>query len=95
MNAAIGKIRSEKDFDKKRELVAQFKKDFAADLDKMIDPDHPDFGPKNNQILYFWGAKRADVPTLCIVCSAPGLAPPTATDIPPSARVRCTSRANP
>lgn len=58
MNSAIGKIRSEKDPEKKKELVEQFKKDFAADLDKMIDPDHPDFGPKNNQILYFWGRKK-------------------------------------
>ncbi|MCK7580504.1 MAG: hypothetical protein MZV65_35925 [Chromatiales bacterium] len=58
MNTAIGKIRSEKDVDKKKALVEQFKIDFAADLDKMIDPDHPDFGPKNNQILYFWGRKK-------------------------------------
>lgn len=58
MNSAIGKIRAEKDLEKKKELVKQFKTDFAADLDKMIDPDHPDFGPKNNQILYFWGRKK-------------------------------------
>ncbi|HAX70341.1 MAG TPA: molybdopterin oxidoreductase, partial [Anaerolineae bacterium] len=58
MNSAIGKIRSEKDFDKKRELVAQFKVDFKDHLDKMIDPEHPDFGPKNNQILYFWGRQK-------------------------------------
>lgn len=59
MNSAIGKIRSEKDLEKKKALVEQFKVDFAADLDKMIDPDHPDFGPKNNQILYFWGRQKA------------------------------------
>ncbi len=58
MNSAIGKIRSEKDIEKKKALVEQFKKDFAADLDKMIDPEHPDYGPKNNQILYFWGRKK-------------------------------------
>lgn len=58
MNAAIGKIRSEKDVEKKKELIGKFKTDFAADLDKMIDPEHPDFGPKNNQILYFWGRKK-------------------------------------
>ena len=58
MNSAIGKIRSEKDVEKKKELIEQFKTDFAADLDKMIDPEHPDFGPKNNQILYFWGRKK-------------------------------------
>jgi anaerobic selenocysteine-containing dehydrogenase len=58
MNAAIGKIRSEKDVEKKKALIEQFKTDFAADMDKMIDPEHPDFGPKNNQILYFWGRKK-------------------------------------
>ena len=58
MNSAIGKIRSEKDVEKKKALVEQFKTDFAADLDKMIDPEHPDFGPKNNQILYFWGRQK-------------------------------------
>ncbi len=58
MNTAIGAIRSEKDVEKKKALIEKFKTDFAADLDKMIDPDHPDFGPKNNQILYFWGRKK-------------------------------------
>ncbi|MBI5298498.1 MAG: molybdopterin-dependent oxidoreductase [Chloroflexi bacterium] len=58
MNTAIGAIRSEKDMEKKRALVEQFKADFKDNLDKMIDPEHPDFGPKNNQILYFWGRKK-------------------------------------
>jgi anaerobic selenocysteine-containing dehydrogenase len=58
MNSAIGKIRSEKDLEKKKALVEQFKTDFKDNLDKMIDPEHPDFGPKNNQILYFWGRKK-------------------------------------
>jgi anaerobic selenocysteine-containing dehydrogenase len=58
MNAAIGGIRAEKDIEQKKALVEQFKVNFAADLDKMIDPNHPDFGPKNNQILYFWGRKK-------------------------------------
>ncbi len=64
MNTAIGAIRAEKDKAKKKALIEQFKVDFAADLDKMIDPNHPDFGPKNNQILYFWGRQkggRADI----------------------------------
>jgi anaerobic selenocysteine-containing dehydrogenase len=58
MNSAIGKLRSEKDMEKKKALVEQFKADFKDNLDKMIDPNHPDFGPKNNQILYFWGRKK-------------------------------------
>jgi anaerobic selenocysteine-containing dehydrogenase len=52
-------ILAEKDLEKKKALVEQFKVDHAEHLDKMIDPDHPDFGPKNNQILYFWGRQKA------------------------------------
>ncbi|HLF00838.1 MAG TPA: molybdopterin-dependent oxidoreductase, partial [Anaerolineales bacterium] len=58
MNDAIKAIWAEKDLEKKKGLVEQFKVDFQDHLDKMIDPDHPDFGPKNNQILYFWGRKK-------------------------------------
>lgn len=58
MGDAVKKILGEKDSEKKKELVAQFKVEFADHLDKMIDPDHPDLGPKNNQILYFWGRKK-------------------------------------
>lgn len=58
MNEAVKAIWAEKDPAKKQALVEQFKVDFADHLDKMIDPDHPDFGPKNNQILYFWGRKK-------------------------------------
>ncbi|NTU61852.1 MAG: twin-arginine translocation signal domain-containing protein, partial [Chloroflexi bacterium] len=58
MKDAITAIWAEKDKAKKQALIDKFKVDFAADLDKLIDPDHPDFGPKNNQILYFWGHKK-------------------------------------
>lgn len=58
MGNAVKAIWAEKDAEKKKALVEQFKVDFADHLDKMIDPDHPDFGPKNNQILYFWGRKK-------------------------------------
>lgn len=43
---------------KKKMTVEDFKKKHAAHLDKLIDPDHPDFGPKNNQFVYFWGRKK-------------------------------------
>ena len=43
---------------KKKMTVADFKTKHAANLDKLIDPDHPDFGPKNNQFVYFWGRKK-------------------------------------
>lgn len=51
----VKKILGEKDKEKKAALVEEFKTAFAADLDKLIDPDHPDLGPKNNQLLFFWG----------------------------------------
>jgi anaerobic selenocysteine-containing dehydrogenase/Ni/Fe-hydrogenase subunit HybB-like protein len=35
--------------------VAGFKQKYAKDLDKLIDPDHPDLGPKNNQVVFAWG----------------------------------------
>lgn len=43
---------------KKTMTLAEFKAKHAANLDKLIDPDHPDLGPKNDQILYFWGRKK-------------------------------------
>lgn len=55
MAAAIKAIQSEKDADAKRGLIAEFKTTFADDLDKLINPDHPDMGPKNNQFVFAWG----------------------------------------
>ncbi|MCX7838510.1 MAG: molybdopterin-dependent oxidoreductase [Anaerolineae bacterium] len=52
------KIAAEKDKDKRKALIEKFKTDYAAHLDKMIDPNYPDLGPKNNQILYFWGRQK-------------------------------------
>ena len=51
----VAKIYAEKDAEKKKALVAGFKTKFASDLDKLIDPDHPDLGPKNNQMVFTWG----------------------------------------
>ncbi len=48
----------EKSKEKKRELIEEFKKKYADHLDKLIDPDHPDFGPKNNQIVCAWGRMK-------------------------------------
>jgi anaerobic selenocysteine-containing dehydrogenase len=42
----------------KKKAVEDFKAKHAANLHYLIDPDHPDFGPKNNQLLYFWGRKK-------------------------------------
>lgn len=55
LDADVKAIWDEKDKTKKQALVEAFKQKHAAHLDKMIDPDHPDFGPRNNQIVVAWG----------------------------------------
>jgi len=35
--------------------VEEFKTKYADHLDKLIDPDHPDFGPKNNEFVFMAG----------------------------------------
>lgn len=53
MAADVARIR-------RREMtVAEFKEKYKDHLDKLIDPDHPDFGPKNNQFVYNWGRQKA------------------------------------
>jgi anaerobic selenocysteine-containing dehydrogenase len=59
MAKAVREIWAEKDKAKKRALVAEFKQTFKDHLHVLIDPDHPDLGPKNNQFLYFWGRQKA------------------------------------
>lgn len=39
----------------KRKKIEEFKVAFKDRLDVMIDPDHPDFGPRNNQFLWIHG----------------------------------------
>jgi tetrathionate reductase subunit A len=51
----VKKVLDEKDAQKKAGLVEKFKADHASRLDLMIDPDHPDFGPKNNQFIFEGG----------------------------------------
>lgn len=53
--ADVKAILDEKDKDKKKALVEEFRAKHAANLDKLIDPNHPDLGPKNNQIVVAWG----------------------------------------
>jgi tetrathionate reductase subunit A len=55
MAAHTSKIQAEKDPQKKRDLIDEFKTTFADHLDDMIDPDHPDLGPRNNQFVFAWG----------------------------------------
>lgn len=42
----------------KRKAVEAFKAKYADSLHYLIDPDHPDLGPKNNQLVYMWGRKK-------------------------------------
>ncbi len=52
MGADVAKIR------KRKMTVDEFKAKHAANLGALVDPDHPDLGPKNNQFVYFWGRKK-------------------------------------
>ncbi len=55
MEADVKALWDEKDKQKKRALVEAFTRKYKDHLDKLIDPAHPDFGPKNNQIVVAWG----------------------------------------
>jgi anaerobic selenocysteine-containing dehydrogenase len=48
-------IWDEKDAAKKKDLVAAFQAKHAAHLSALIDSEHPDLGPKNNQFVMAWG----------------------------------------
>jgi len=58
MAAAVETIRKTP-ADQRPAAVAAFKEQFADHLDVLIDPDHPDFGPKNNQLVFAWGRLKA------------------------------------
>jgi tetrathionate reductase subunit A len=55
MSAAVTRILDEKDAGAKKSLVQEFKSTYADHLNALIDPDHPDLGPKNNQFAFVWG----------------------------------------
>lgn len=58
MAGDVKAILDEKDKDKKKGLIEEFKAKHAANLDKLIDPNHPDLGPRNNQIVVAWGRMK-------------------------------------
>ena len=58
MAADVKAIWAEKDPEKKKALVSEFKTKYAAHLDALIDPDHPDLGAKNNQFAFVWGRMK-------------------------------------
>ncbi|BCZ92418.1 hypothetical protein TthAA37_16070 [Thermus thermophilus] len=59
MKARVEAIWKEKDPAKKRALVESFKEEFKEYLHTLIDPDHPDLGPKNNQAVFAYGRLKA------------------------------------
>ena len=59
MGADVKAIWDEKDPQRKDELVGEFKRKHAAHLDLLIDPEHPDFGPRNNQLVLNYGRIKA------------------------------------
>ncbi len=59
MAHAIDEIWASKSEEEKKGKVAAFKQRFASYLDTLIDPDHPDLGPKNNQFVWMHGRLKA------------------------------------
>ncbi len=55
MAADVAVIQGKKTQEEKKKAVDEFKVKYAAHLGTLIDPDHPDLGPKNNQFLFVWG----------------------------------------
>ena len=39
--------------------VAEFQQAHREHLEQLIDPDHPDLGPRNNQLVFNWGRMKA------------------------------------
>lgn len=54
----INKIIEEKDKEKKQEMISEFKNKYREHLNLLIDPDHPDLGPVNNQVVVMWGRMK-------------------------------------
>lgn len=58
MGKDVAALRKKKP-EERAQAVEEFKVKHAANLGVLIDPNHPDFGPKNNQFVDFWGRKKA------------------------------------
>jgi anaerobic selenocysteine-containing dehydrogenase len=55
MSQAVGEIWKAKTPAEKQAKVSEFKGKFKDHLSLLIDPDHPDLGPRNNQFLWIHG----------------------------------------
>jgi anaerobic selenocysteine-containing dehydrogenase len=51
----IKKYWDEKEAVRKTQLLDEFKRKYARHLGTLIDAEHPDLGPKNNQLVIAWG----------------------------------------
>ena len=54
----LGPIRRAKTAEAKKAAVEAYKKKHTANLQYLIDPEHPDLGTRNNQLVYGWGRKK-------------------------------------
>ncbi len=59
MGKAVEEIWKVKTPKEKKQKVAEFKERFKEHLGVLIDPEHPDLGPKNNQFLWTHGRLKA------------------------------------
>ena len=59
MNSDIKEIWHTKEPQEKKKKIGEFKGKFKEHLDKLIDPEHPDFGPRNNQLLWIHGRLKS------------------------------------
>ncbi len=67
MAEEVGKIRKiakevnagKKPKEELQKAIDEFKEKFKDYLDTLIDPNHPDLGPKNNQLVFAWGRLKA------------------------------------
>jgi anaerobic selenocysteine-containing dehydrogenase len=59
MSKEVDAIRAKKTPEEKKAAVEAFKTKFEKHLGLLIDPDHPDFGPKNNHVTFAWGRLKA------------------------------------
>ncbi|MDP2950040.1 MAG: molybdopterin-dependent oxidoreductase, partial [Chloroflexota bacterium] len=59
LSGDLAAIAAKKTPEEKQAAVEEFKAKHADHLNLLIDPDHPDLGPKNNQLVFAWGRLKA------------------------------------
>lgn len=59
MAKELENLKKKKTPEEKAAFIEEFGKKFAEHLDVLIDPNHPDLGPKNNQLSFIWGRLKS------------------------------------